>query len=206
MYYYTTKENYLLSTTSNLLTYKEVSNNQIKLIIPNLNNKNDLKFDIVITTNSNYHQLFSNICFLSKSQEENRNDIKFFKNVEINPQNEILLKKLPEKKKSFVVNVLIQNTKTKELITFTPLFITVSSSNYLSFWQTVFVYLFICALLVVIAYLLYICFRQKKIIEIERSDIRNMATVPTSESEMIRMREQSDKTKYSTLSDNAESV
>jgi hypothetical protein len=33
-----------------------------------------------------------------------------------------------------------------------------------------------------------------------------MATVPTSESEMIRMREQSDKTKYSTLSDNAESV
>ena len=206
MYYYTTKEDYLLSTTSNLLTYKEVSNNQIKLIIPNLNNKNDLKFDIVITTNPSYHQLFSNICFLSKSQEENRNDIKFFKNVEINPQNEILLKKLPEKKKSFVVNVLIQNTKTKELITFTPLLITVSSSYNLSSWQTVFIYLFICALLVVIAYLLYICFRQKKIIEIERSDIRNMATVPTSESEMIRMREQSDKTKYSTLSDNAESV
>ena len=84
--------------------------------------------------------------------------------------------------------------------------ITVSSSYNLSSWQTVFIYLFICALLVVIAYLLYICFRQKKIIEIERSDIRNMATVPTSESEMIRMREQSDKTKYSTLSDNAESV
>ena len=115
MYYYTTKEDYLLSSSSNLLTYKELSKNKIKLILPSMNNKNDLKFDIVITTNISYHQLFSNICFLSKSQEDNTNsDIKFFKNVEINPSNEILLKKLPEKKKSFVVNVLIQNTKTKE--------------------------------------------------------------------------------------------
>ena len=207
MYYYTSKEDYLLSTSSNLLTYKEISKNQIKLILPSMNNKNDLIFDIVITTNITYHQLFSNICFLSKSQEDNTNDIKYFKNVEINPSNEIILKKLPEKKKSFVVNVLVQNTKTKELITFIPIFITISSSyNFFSFWQTVFIYLFICALLIVIAYLLFICFRQKKIIEIERSDIRNMATVPTTESEMIRMREQTDRTKYSTLSDNAESV
>ena len=117
--------------------------------------------------------------------------------------NNIIVKGLKSNEK-YYVNILAENTKTKELITFKPMLIVTSSSIPVGI---IIAFILILIFIVTVAVYFYKKYTiTKKILRYETSDVRNMSEIPKSESEMATIVAQREKAKYVNLAENADKV
>ena len=183
LYYFTSNnKNYVYSNIQsyiNPITLKngdiklETSKIQIKDINGKLNEiKNmDLSYKLFISTTLEDFSYMSSLCYLSKMENVLPKGIKTY-----TKDNEIYVSGLKSGVKYFT-NIIIRNPISGELITFTPTIIEVNKSS-LSWYYLIIPILVIIVLAVGVYYYRTQYLVTKAVLNYERNDIRNMATLP----------------------------
>ena len=156
-YYYTTYlENALFLDSEKVITHRPYGKGKTRIDLPLIIKKDigtqnklisDFKFDVIATKNVEYLEQLENICFLSKvaNNEKSEEDVIKIDNMRVENESALIIENL-EYRKKYYINILVQNTKTKELITFQPL--AIITGGYLPFpiWRT-FLIIFIAIIL-----------------------------------------------------------
>ncbi len=107
----------------------------------------------------------------------------------------------------YYINLLAENPKTKELITFKPL--QVISGTFFSNISGWVIFLAIAIVIVLTVLVIYFYKRFKSteaVLKYEENDLNRMARVPRSEAEMANMSHSQEKVKYSTLTADTERI
>ena len=158
LYYFTAySEHYSFQEVDKWIIHKPYGNGQIKLELPliitndlDLNKKeiSDFKFDVFATKEKDYTSNMGSVCFLSRVIS---NKTKIFKieSMSIENKNSLILKDL-EPGNRYYINVLAQNIKTKELITFHPIEVFTGGMRPI-FWKS-FSFICIIVLTLILAY------------------------------------------------------
>ena len=200
IYYYTTfSDNISFQDIDKWIIHQPYGLGKIKLELPlvitndlELNKKDikDYKFDVFATKNKDYTSKMGSICYLSKLTP-NENKIFKLENLVVSNKSSLILQDLIPRQ-TYYINVLVQNIRTKELITFRPIEVYSGGSNPY-FWRFInFVVVF-----GLIAFLLYYIYKYKKAQD-ELIFIKGDA-IPRSETEMSGYGYESKTVKYSGL-------
>ena len=129
LYYFTAySEHYSFQEIDKWIVHRPYRRGQIKLELPliitndfDLNRKDisDFKFDVFATKDPDYAYNMGSVCYLSRV-ESNKTKIFKIEHMTVENKSSLILKDL-EPGNRYFINVLAQNTKTKELITFHPI-------------------------------------------------------------------------------------
>ena len=208
-YYTTTKEGYKRSEMNSTFEYESYGRGAIKLKLPEMKDKDvqgrhrdqsNYTYNVFISTNKEEFELMESVCYLRTMNNATTN--KLLKHIKMSGNN-IIVKGLKSNEK-YYVNILAENTKTKELITFKPMLIVTSSSIPVGI---IIAFILILIFIVTVAVYFYKKYTiTKKILRYETSDVRNMSEIPKSESEMATIVAQREKAKYVNLAENADKV
>ena len=202
-YYYTAySEHFSFQEVDKWIVHRPYGKGRIKLELPliitndlEMNNKviNDFKFDVFATKNKDDTSKMGSVCFLSRVQS---NKTKIFKIESMTVENNsaLILKDL-EPGNRYYINVLAQNIKTKELITFHPIEVFTGGirpvfRRYLSFF-------IIIVLLLILAYYIHKYRKTKDELIFLRGD-----TLPKTEYEMGNYGYGTKNVQYSALGSN----
>ena len=179
MFYYTSSEkDYQISFIESTLTYKPIRNGGIKMTIPQIkardNNNNiidmgDYVFSAFITVNADYYNHMESVCYLTRYFDK-VDPKKFFRNVNINKNNEISIKDI-KKGQSYYVNILAKNSKTNELITFKPIVVTYGNSLF-SYWK---ITAMIILIILIVLGLIYLIKRIRRV-EVLAKEVQNASS------------------------------
>ena len=163
IYYYTSfSENISFEDTDKWITYEPYGWGRVKLDLPKIITKDlkdnkkeitDYKFDVYATQDKDYASYMMNICYLSTLIPNKEKIFKIDTLTFEKKTNSIILSDLVPGNR-FYINILAQNLKTKELITFHPIEI-FTGGRRPGFWWTVFRNIFIIALFIFL--IIYIC-------------------------------------------------
>ena len=162
IYYYTTfVENISFREFDKWISHRPYGKGRVRLDLPVIITKDidlkdkeisDYKFDVFATKNVDYTNKLGNICYLSRLSP---NDKKVFRleSLSIENKNSLIISDLIPGNK-YYINVLAQNTKTKELITFHPIEI-FTGGRHPMFWWSVIRNIFIVGLIIILIYYVY---------------------------------------------------
>ena len=168
IYYYTTySESLSFQDIDKWITHRPYGKGRIRLDLPLIITKDlddnkkeirDYKFDVFVTKNKDYTSQMANICYLSRI---NLNKQTIFKaeSLSVENKNALIVSDL-EPGNTYYVNVLAQNLKTKELITFHPIEV-FTGGRHPMFWWKVIRNIFIICLIIILFYFIY-KYRQAK--------------------------------------------
>ena len=149
IYYYTTyAENLEFQTVDKWIIHRPYGKGQIKLDLPliitndiDLEEKEikDYKFDVFATTDEDYVSSMGSVCYLSKLTPNIRRVFKI-ESMSVENKTSLILKNLIPGKR-YYINVLAQNLKNKELITFHPIEVFTGGIHpyYRHFFRTIFI-------------------------------------------------------------------
>ena len=161
IYYYTTYSEFVsLNFIDKWITYAPYGKGRVRIELPlkitkDLEDKQkkikDYKFDVFGTKNKEYANGLGNICFLSRLTP-NQNEIFKMESLSIENKNSLIISDL-EPGNRYYINVLAQNTKTKELITFQPIEIISGGGNRRFWWRFIRNIFILCIILVLIYYI-----------------------------------------------------
>ena len=216
LYYYTIdKDSFTFFKFDNLLSYIIKGPGNIVLKIPTLESVNDkktvnkiddLKMAVIISDNVYDYNYMGSICFLSRKVDIIESQ-KLYENytIDINKNdNEIEIKNL-DKNKGYFINVLITNVKTGQLFTFDPIQLVPNkkvSSNILIILLSIGI--------VVLIFVIFYFYRKyriaRAIVNYESNDIKNMASIPKSITELKKIQEEKNKQskdKYNSLTEDS---
>ena len=200
IYYYTTfSDNISFQDIDKWIIHQPYGLGKIKLELPliitndiELNRKDikDYKFDVFATKNKDYTSKMGSICYLSRLIP-NENKIFKLENLIVSNKSSLILQNLVPRQ-TYYINVLVQNIRTKEMITFRPIEV-FSGGKSPYFWR------FINFIIVfgLIVFLLYYIYKYKKAQD-ELIFIKGDA-LPRSETEMSGYGYESKTVKYSGL-------
>ena len=200
IYYYTTfSDNLSFQDIDKWIIQQPFGLGKIKLELPliitndlELNRKDikDYKFDVFATKDKDYTSKMGSVCYLSRLIP---NETKIFKleGLAIQNKSSLILKNL-EPGQTYFINVLAQNLKTKELITFRPIEV-FAGGRRSNFWR----FINIMIIIGLIAFLSYYIYKYKKTQD-ELVFIKGDA-LPRSETEMSSYGYESKTVKYSDL-------
>ena len=200
IYYYTTfSDNLSFQDIDKWIIHQPYGIGKIKLELPliitndlELNRKDikDYKFDVFATKDKNYISNMGSVCYLSRLIP-NETEIFKLEGLAVQNKSSLILKNL-EPGQSYFINVLAQNLRTKELITFHPIEV-FAGGRRSAFWRFINI-LVIIGLIVFASYYIY---KYKKTQE-ELVFIKGDA-LPRSETEMSSYGYESKTVKYSGL-------
>ena len=202
-YYYTAySEHFSFQEVDKWIVHRPYGKGRIKLELPliitndlEMNNKviNDFKFDVFATKNKDDTSKMGSVCFLSRVQS---NKTKIFKIESMTVENNsaLILKDL-EPGNRYYINVLAQNIKTKELITFHPIEVFTGGIRPV-FWRYLSFFIII-VLLLILAYYIHKYRKTKDELIFLRGD-----TLPKTEYEMGNYGYGTKNVQYSALGSN----
>ena len=108
---------------------------------------------------------------------------------------------------SYYLNLMAENPKTGELITFKPLqVISGSFFSNISAFAIILIILIIIALSGIATYFYFRFKKTQNILQYEENDLNRMAHIPKSTTEMANMSQDNERIKYSTLTANADTI
>lgn len=204
-YYSTTADNYKYSLINPVFTYNTYGRGGIQINIPNLKesdafgNERDLKdmhFDVFVSESEIDFSKMESVCYLSEMSKDTQQK-KLYKNIKIK-NGKIIVKGL-KSGQSYYVNILAENPKTKELITFKP--IQVISGNLLSSFSGWLLVLLIVGVVALGGASFYL-YKRLKITQAELSyennDLNRLGNLSRPETEMGNI-SSSNNIKYSSL-------
>ena len=161
---------------------------------------------VIISDNVYDYNYMGSICFLSRKVDIIESQ-KLYENytIDINKNdNEIEIKNL-DKNKNYFINVLITNVKTGQLFTFDPIQLVPNkkvSSNILIILLSIGI--------VVLIFVIFYFYRKyriaRAIVNYESNDIKNMASIPKSITELKKIQEEKNKQskdKYNSLTEDS---
>ena len=165
MYYYsTTKELYKSAFVEGNLQYKFKKNNRVAFIIPKIKTRDtqnnvreisDFRFSIFLTFDHSHFKNMESICYLTR-EFDNVDPLRFYRDVQMNKDNELVIQIQPGVE--YYINILAQNIKTNEIITFKPISI-MSPKTYNIPYGLI---LFLIAFIICVA-IIYYCLKKKHI-------------------------------------------
>ena len=145
IYYYTTYSDSLsFEDIDKWVTHRPYGRGRVKLDLPLIitkdieDNKKDIsdyKFDVYATKDKDYTNNMGNICYLSRI-ELDKNRIFKIENLSIENKNSLIVSDL-EPGHTYYINVLVQNLKTKELITFHPIEVFTGGRRPIRWWSLI---------------------------------------------------------------------
>ena len=202
-YYYTTyKGLFFLNDIDKWITHQPYGNGKIKLDLPfiitndlELNRKEikDYKFDVFATKNKYETYKMASVCFLSRI-EQNKSPIFKIEDITVFNKTSLILKNL-DFGSTYYINVLAQNIKTKELITFQPIEVFTGGISPL-IWRAL-TFLIIIALTIILLYFFYKYKTTQEELIFLRGD-----TLPKTQYELGNYGYDSNSVKYSGLGSN----
>ncbi|MCQ2815915.1 MAG: hypothetical protein MJ252_01495 [archaeon] len=213
-YYPTTKENYKYSLINATFTYQTYGRGGIKIIVPRLKevdafgnqrDMEDMHFDVFLSNKPNEYELMESVCYLSEMAANSTNEKKLYKNIKMK-HGKIYIKGL-KSGASYYLNLLAQNPRTGELITFKPM--QVYSGTFFSSISgfTIFLVILIILVLAGLVYYFYKRFKSTEAaLRFEENDLGRMAHIPKATAEMANISQDSERIKYSTLTANADTI
>ncbi len=212
-YYSTTAANYKYSMTDATFTYKPSGRGGVKIQIPSLKETdafgrtraiNDLHFDVFVSNKKEEFEHMESVCYLS-AMSKVYGEKKLYKNIKMK-NGHIYIKGLKPGTRYFL-NLLAQNPKTHELITFKP--IQVESGSAMSGGSLFLIILLVVAVIAIggLAFYFYKRFKTTQtVLRYEQNDITRMASVPKTEAEMANIANKNERVKYSTLTVNSDTI
>jgi hypothetical protein len=161
IYYYTTySENISFEDIDKWIIHKPYGKGRVKLELPiiitkdledNIKSMSDYKFDVFATKDKDYTRNMMNICYLSRLTPSKEGVFKI-DSITSEKNNAIILSNLVPGNR-YYINVLAQNTKTKELITFHPIEIFTGGRRPGFWWDWIRNIFFICLFIILIWYI-----------------------------------------------------
>jgi len=190
---------------SNLLTYENNNSTSIKLKWSEINSldasynitKEPFRFVVFATEEESDYDKMQSVCFLSS----------YLYLAKIRSDNASAIVGNLESGKKYYMNVIAINYLTDQGIAFTPIEITfISSDGGIPF----FIIIIFVALILGLMFLVYHFYKKyvitNEILKYETSDVRNMSTLPKSESELKTIVRSKDAQKYAHLAEEPSSV
>ena len=200
IYYYTTySDNIPFQDIDKWILHQPYGRGKIKLELPliitndietNRKSIKDFKFDIFATKDEDYTKKMGSICYLSRLIP---NKTKIFKieSLTVENQSSLILKEL-EPGNRYFINVLVQNIKTNELITFRPIEVYAGGRGF-SFSKSIY-YFVIIGLIIFLVIFIYKYLKAKDELIFLKGD-----TLPRTEAEMSNFGYNSKTIEYSGL-------
>jgi hypothetical protein len=162
IYYYTTYSNNLqYNDTDKFITHSRISRGKVKLDLPlaitkdiEANKKfiSDYKFDVYATKKKDYTSYMENICRLSRLVPDKDRIFKL-SSLTVENKNSLIVSDL-EPGQTYYLNILVQNLKTKELLTFHP-FEVQTWGRHPRFWKRLLRNLIIIGLIILLCFFIY---------------------------------------------------
>ena len=161
IYYYTTySDNLSFQDIDKWISHRPYGRGRVRLDLPiiimkdldtNEKSISDYKFDVFATKDKEYKNQLGNICYLSK-YANSENNVFQIESLSTENKNSLIISNL-EPGKIYYINVLVQNTKTKELITFHPIEIFTGGRRPRYWWRFSRNILIICLIIILIFYI-----------------------------------------------------
>ena len=161
IYYYTTySENVSFEDIDKWIIHKPYGKGRVKLELPiiitkdleeNKKSMSDYKFDVFATKDKDYTGNMMNICYLSRLTPSKDRIFKI-DSITSEKNNAIILSNLVPGNR-YYINVLAQNTKTKELITFHPIEIFTGGRRPGFWWDWIRNIFFVCLFIILVWYI-----------------------------------------------------
>ena len=162
IYYYTTySDNLSFQDIDKWITHRPYGRGRVRLDLPLIITKDledykkeisDYKFDVYATKDKDYTEHMANICHLSRLTPDKE---KVFKLESLTVENKkaLIISDL-EPGNTYYINVLVQNLKTKELLTFHPIEV-FTGGRHPRFWWHLFRNIFIVGLIIFLFVFIY---------------------------------------------------
>ena len=157
-YYYTAfSEHYSFQEIDKWILHEPYGKGRVKLELPliitndlEMNKKSisDFKFDIFATKDKEYTSYMGSICYLSRITT-NKEEIFKIESMTVENNSALILKDL-EPGNRYYINILAQNTKTKELIAFHPIEVYAGGKTTF-FWRSIY-FILISVLIIILIY------------------------------------------------------
>ena len=187
MYYYTTtKELYKSAFSEGEIQYEVGKRDYVFFTIPKIKVRDtqnyvreitDFRFSIFLTKEHSHYLKMESVCYLS-SNFDFVDPLKYYRDVSLNKNNKISVRL--NKNTEYYVNILAQNIKTNEMITFKPIVVYISNKYDIPFGLIFFLIIFI-----VIAVLIYLYLKKKN------TNLSNYDVQVKSTSEISQIQSQS---------------
>ena len=187
MYYYTTtKELYKSAFSEGEIQYEVGKRDYVLFTIPKIKVRDtqnyvreitDFRFSIFLTKEHSHYLKMESVCYLS-SNFDFVDPLKYYRDVTLNKNNKIAVRL--NKNTEYYVNILAQNIKTNEMITFKPIVVYISNKYDIPFGLIFFLIIFI-----VIAVLIYLYLKKKN------TNLSNYDVQVKSTSEISQIQSQS---------------
>jgi len=187
MYYYTTtKELYKSAFSEGEIQYEIGKRNYVFFSIPkikvrdtqnNVREFTDFRFSLFITKEHSHYSRMESVCYLS-SNFDSVDPLQYYRDVQLNKNNQIPVRL--NANTEYYVNILAQNIRTNEMITFKPIIVFVSNKYDIPFGLIFFLIIFI-----IIAALIYLYLKKRN------TNLSNYDVAVKSTSEISQMQSQS---------------
>ena len=165
MYYYTTtKELYKSAFSEGEIKFEPGKRDYVLFSIPKIKVRDtqnyvreitDFRFSIFLTKEHTHYNNMESVCYLS-SNFDFVDPLQYYRDVKLNKNNQIAVRL--NRNTEYYVNILAQNIKTNEMITFKPIVVFISKKYDIPFGLIFFLILFI-----VIAGLIYLYIKKRNI-------------------------------------------
>ena len=187
-YYYTTYlENSILTNSEKLIQHRPYGKGKSLIYLPEIIMKDikdkkklitDFKFDVIATNNIEKYEKLGNLCFLAKVSNYPDIDKDVFKidNMKIENENSLIISNLGYRSR-YYMNILAQNTKTKELIIFQPWEIRTGGYTPFPFLRIIGIYIIICILVGVLVLYIIKYLRTKRELIYLKGDADNKTEI-----------------------------